>query len=189
MRQASGTLAFVPGPTGVSRRPVCCGLDLDENGGGPRRTRGEGSFSCPIPSTPSQGTKPPEMLLGWSRKWKRSGPGWRAARNFTSPWCCPGSSRESCRPEEPLRPRTCTVDRCSTVELDMDTVISENCPADVSSTLQLCHTGLVHPAGWPVLSSMYALGQGSTFEPQQKDYITATVSTCRVCCVVSGTLF
>lgn len=106
----------------------------------------------------------------------------------TSHGAVPGSSQESCRPEESLRPRTCTIVGCSTVELDMDMVISENCPADVSSTLQLCHTGLFHPAGWPDLSSMYALGQGSTFEPEQKDCITATVSTCRVCSVVSGTL-
>lgn len=123
MRQTSGTLAFVPGPTGVSRRPVCCSLDLGENGCGQRRMRGEDSFSCPVPLHSHSGL----------------------ARSFAPHHgAVSGSSQWSGRPEEPLRPRTCTIVGCSTVELDMDTGVSANCPADVSSTLQLCHTGLVH---------------------------------------------
>lgn len=64
-------------------------------------------------------------------------------------------------------------------------IVLQMSPAPFNYVTQVSST----PAGWSVLSLMNALGQGSTFESEQKDRITATVSTCRVCSVVSGALF
>lgn len=142
MGQTSGTLAFVPGPTGVSRRPVCCSLDRSENGCGQRRMRGEDSFSCPVPLHSHSGHEAARDAAGLEQEAGKAG---ELARSFAPHHgAVSGSSQWSGRPEEPLRPRTCTIVGCSTVDLDMDTGVSANCPADVSSTLQLCHTGLVH---------------------------------------------